>query len=408
MKRTLAAWILVTSATAFAQTVSDLMPTPEPAAPGRNSMYIPGMPLPSSSAAPETLTGTLLDAPPKEKKGFNIGYDDGFNTSNDYSRDDTEVSAPVDRNAELHVVKKNDTLWSVAGSYLGSPWHWPKLWALNPSITNPHWIFPGDVLRLRAGDPAVATPTPDQPKRESKLTSTPRAQTVTGFFLRQTGFIEPNELETSGKIIASKEEKLMLATDDEAYVEYKKGSTPKVGERLSIYRPDRVMRHPTSGKKLGYVVQIYSDAEVISVTSGKIARIKLRDSMDPSERGYRVGPLRRQFKIVESKRDGSPIEGVIIDTLQLAAGLVGTDMLIFLDRGRKNGLDVGNRLLITRRGDGYVPILSKGPIDNKTFPRETIGEILIVDVRDALSTGIVTKSVKEARVGDRVETRTGP
>ena len=56
---------------------------------------------------------------------------------------------------EQHVVKKGDTLTSVCELYFGDPWCWPQLWAENPHVTNPHWIFPGDVLRLRAGAAAA-------------------------------------------------------------------------------------------------------------------------------------------------------------------------------------------------------------------------------------------------------------
>lgn len=410
MKRTVVYALLMASpALATAQTVSDVMPAPTPAPAGQTGssggMYLPGMPIPQPTVVRQAPPAPSADAP-AAKKGLNLGYETELTGATDYSREGADISM-VDRNAELHVVRKGDTLWSVAGAYLGSPWQWPKLWSLNPSITNPHWIFPGDVLRLRSGDVSVATPTPvgETPKTGPKLT--PRPQTVSGVFLRQNGFVEPKELEAAGKIIASKEEKLMLATDDEAYVEYKKGSAPRVGDTLSVYRPDRVMKHPTSGKKLGYVVQVFSDAEVLSVAEGKLAKIKLKDTLEPTERGMRVGPMRRQFKIVESKRDSGNLEGIIVDTLQAATGLVGADMLVFLDRGRKAGLDVGNRLLVTRRGDGYLPLLSKGPIDDKKYPRETIGEIVIVDVRDELATGLVTKTIKEARVGDRVEARTG-
>ena len=27
----------------------------------------------------------------------------------------------------------------------------PKVWSFNPEITNPHWIYPGDQVRLRVG-----------------------------------------------------------------------------------------------------------------------------------------------------------------------------------------------------------------------------------------------------------------
>jgi hypothetical protein len=57
---------------------------------------------------------------------------------------------------ELHVVQKGDTLWSLCSKYFNDPWRWPRLWAANPSITNPHWIFPGDVIRLGDGSAPAA------------------------------------------------------------------------------------------------------------------------------------------------------------------------------------------------------------------------------------------------------------
>ena len=63
--------------------------------------------------------------------------------------------------------------------------------------------------------------------------------------------------------------------------------------------------------------------------------------------------------------------------------------------------------MVTRRGDGYQPLLAKGPVDDRRFPRENIAEIIVVDLRDHLATGFVTYSTKEARVGDRVEARRG-
>src|SRR5215203_5118971 len=49
----------------------------------------------------------------------------------------------------IHVVRKGDTLWDLCDSYYANPWGWPKVWSYNPQIVNPHWIYPGDQLRMR-------------------------------------------------------------------------------------------------------------------------------------------------------------------------------------------------------------------------------------------------------------------
>ena len=87
--------------------------------------------------------------------------------------------------------------------------------------------------------------------------------------------------------------------------------------------------------------------------------------------------------------------------------MVGPDTLVFVDRGSKDGVEVGNRLYVTRRGDGILPLRSKGPIDDPKYPRENIAEMMVVDLRDNLATCWVTKAIKETRIGDRVEAHPG-
>jgi hypothetical protein len=309
---------------------------------------------------------------------------------------------------EFHVVKKGDTLWSLCDGYFHDPWRWPKLWSQNPRITNPHWIFPGDVVRLQAALPVVAAPAGAAPATSSAMSSRRIADESKSFVLRDVGYVEAKELEVSGVISGSREEKIMLSTGDQAYLTFAKDRPLKAGERYTVFVADKThpLRAPGSQAVLGYVVHIYGDVVVDQISNSVSARGTLVDMIEPVERGYFVSPLVKKFRRIEPRPSAVNLEASIVASLS-PMNMLGPETFVVLNRGKQHGVELGNRSFVVRRADGYRRVMEGWDHYDAKYPTEVVGELWVVDVGADTSLAWIARSSKEIRIGETAEMRKG-
>jgi hypothetical protein len=74
------------------------------------------------------------------------------------------LAAAQDTSTQSHTVRPGDTLWELARQYRGDPFLWPDIFRMNTSVVeDPHWIYPGENLRLSATEAVASVPAVDTP-----------------------------------------------------------------------------------------------------------------------------------------------------------------------------------------------------------------------------------------------------
>jgi len=337
---------------------------------------------------------------------------------------------PVVPTADSHPVAEGDTLWGLSGRYLGSSYEWPRLWSYNPEITNPHWIYPGYVLRLHdgaAGGFTAAPGSPDGARGARLLRKGGNAASRGKVLIGEQIYLDKDALKETARIVGSPDDHMMFSPSDDVYLQLAKGASVAEGKELMVFRRlHRAELSPKSGKIKTYVagdggeiVRVVGALRVQSVDAdGHIARAVVTEAVDPIERGFEVTDVPRVMLEVAPRPSSQKVEARILAATE-ALGTLGENQIVFINAGSKQGVEVGNRFLVVRQGDPWRQNLyldeklsgevrpDPTPPSDKVYPWEVVGEIRALYVRPESSTGLITEALVELNPGDRVELREG-
>jgi hypothetical protein len=329
----------------------------------------------------------------------------------------------VPEGSRTHLVQKGDTLWDLAGKYLGNPYAWPQIWELNQWVKDPHWIYPGDPLIIdlaravaTAGSvpDAIANLQPDQRRTDPSAVRRPELGFSFQDFI-QLPFLASEGAEAHYKgqgaftITSNKREDRQFLGDGEVvYMNAGVDQGVKVGDRYLVLKTvARKVMHPTiPKKKLGDVVQQVGVVRVITAQSkGSVAVIER--CLDTVEIGDHLVKFTEPANIPLQLRTDTaePVKvaanaGVVVYTRDAKLHSAGGDMII-IDKGANDGLKVGDVLLGVRIRT--FPVGSDG--EKKPLTETTtyyLGQALVVRTDAQTATCRVLRSVEELRGGDTV------
>ena len=310
----------------------------------------------------------------------------------------------------VYTVRRGDTLWDVTGRYYGNPWEWPRVWSYNPEVTNPHWIYPLDRLRLLPPNHAP------QPQQSTARVVVPATSFEPGtVYLRQQGYLDEEALSQAGVVVGSPEDHMLLAPFDEIYLEFDDSVRGTPSGEYTIYQEVEHDDREHDGE--GELVRIYGAVRITSYDSDqRTARATIIEALDPIERGYHVAPVPRRFDMVPPRVADRDIETHVAATLR-PQELLGEQRVVFIPVGSSDGVQLGHRFFVTESGDRWRDGLSgdaedhgaiiNPPDEPDAYPAEVVAEGRIVHVRPHSATMMITRSIREVARGDRAEMRSG-
>jgi len=311
----------------------------------------------------------------------------------------------------VYVVEQGDSLWSIAETMYDDPWYWPSLWSYNPQITNPHQIYPGDVLYLSRRKPPPAKGGPRALEFADTRYKPIKRSPVE--LVRRVGYISSRDYRESGVVEASREERNMLGQFDEVYVRFQMrrcseetkeardkdpdafvGPCVRDGDRHTVYRVEREVVHPISGKVIGYKINFLGEGKVMR-TVRPLASVLVTRSYAEMSRGDLVTNVFEPLVLTKAATNKVELLATVVD-FHHETTAAGQYHYVYVDRGAEDGVEKGNRFEIMWRGDG----LRRAQVGNlKDYPDEQIGVATVVEAYDRHSLAVLTHSVREIERG---------
>lgn len=330
------------------------------------------------------------------------------------------LSALAPNAPDTYTVKRGDTLWDISSVFLTTPWRWPELWGMNKEqVSNPHLIYPGQVLRLvkTDGRATLQVARPDElpgapgdtvrlsprirdagQERDTAISSIPN--NLIEPFLSRPMIVDANELNQYPRIVATQEGRVFLGRGDTAYA---RGITDDKIENYHVFRPARPLYDPDDVERKNPIAyEAYYLGIARMARRGEVATLRIQDSKEEMGVGDRLVPIERQALVTYvPRRPERAVDGRVISVYG-GVDHAGTHSVVTLNRGRRDGVEVGHVLALLATGETIQDRTSERREFIK-LPDERTGEMFVFRVFEGISYALIMRVERPVKVGDRFQ-----
>lgn len=303
-----------------------------------------------------------------------------------------------------YVVKRGDTLWDIAGKYLDDPWYWPQLWDANPSIANPHRIYPGEVLILTRGMNGQPRLARDRTVHlEPQVRTEPLAQAIPVIpysairdFLESPRLVDEKTLANAPYVVSFDEQHLVAGNGATVYV---RGADPSGPDRYELVQPQGPYRDAESQRILGRKALPVGRVTIHSF-GDKVATARIDKAYREARRGDRLLPAVDE-NLLRDFYPHAPARPLSAHITSVYGGVseIGQYDVVTLDRGHNIGLRRGDVLDIYQSGRTVSDPVAGGEVK---LPKAQAGYLMVFKVDDKVSFALVMHATRAIHVDDVV------
>jgi hypothetical protein len=297
-----------------------------------------------------------------------------------------------------YTVQKGDTLWDLSDRFFDSSWLWPDLWSENSQISNPHWIYPGERIRIfhQKGTERLVGKTVVKPRA---LKIEPQKEPLYYYYspIDKIGFIRKDPLIPLGVIFKAKDDKRMISAGDLVFIQIKGDKHLMAGSKYSVYRASSPIIDQKTNALIGTQHYLTGVVEITKVEP-RFALARVVQSYRTIEVGNLLMPYKRRSPRIELTQSKKGLNGELIISEE-HANIIGDNDIAFIDKGSQDDVKLGQQYSIYYQEKQR---LNSDTNEDVLLTPIVYGTLLVLHTEPTTATVLITRSDKGINPGAKI------
>jgi len=287
-----------------------------------------------------------------------------------------------------YTVKKGDTLWDLSNHFSDSPWLWPKLWSDNSQIPNPHWIYPGERIRIYQikGDDTFIKKTLEE--GQGKETE-PIKDTVHFFYspINSIGFIKKQPITPHGTIFKVQDDKGLISVGDLVYIHPNVDQSLLPGTKYTVYRTLKPIEDKETKTLIGTQHYLTGVVEITKKEPDFVLATVVQSYRDIAVNDLLM-PYKKRSPRIALTQSKKGMEGKVIVSDEGESN-IGDYTEVYINKGDLDGVRIGQSYRIYSQESEKLDPKSKEKVPLTPY---IYGTLLVLHTEQTTSTALITRS----------------